>query len=176
MVVAAAAVESEAEPDGADGLGHVENIIDPVFLGDTAPLAIDHVVAQKPGGQLLLVSSRWQQVSGNLPDGELVVGQIFVKSLNDPVAPGPHGALCITLVAIAVGIAGGIEPFPGHALAVARGSEKAIDNPVVGTGGAIGKKIYQLLGGGRQAGEVERDTAKQRGFRSLGCGFQTLFS
>ena len=47
MIVAAAAVEGQPEPGGADGLGHVHDVIDAVLLRDASALAVDGVVAAR---------------------------------------------------------------------------------------------------------------------------------
>src|SRR5262245_23426099 len=45
VIVAAAAVEGEAEPDGPGSFDAVLYVFDARFLGDTPALAVEHVVA-----------------------------------------------------------------------------------------------------------------------------------
>ena len=76
-----------------------------------------------------------QQVAGQLPGDELVVRQIGVEGLDDPVAPGPHGAIDVGLVAVGVGVAGQVEPVDGHALAEPGRGQQAVDQALVGVRG-----------------------------------------
>jgi len=121
MVVAAGACHGQAEPDGAGGFGLVKDIFDTIFLGDPPPFPIDHVVSVEAGGQNLIGMSFGNEVAGDLVDCELVKGHVVVEGLNNPVAPGPHAAFAVTLISIGVGIAGSIEPIPGHPLAESGG-------------------------------------------------------
>ena len=54
-----------------------------------------------------------QQVAGDLLDGELVERHVAVEGVDHPVAPAPHRALAVALVAVGVGVAGGVEPAAG---------------------------------------------------------------
>ena len=58
---------------------------------------------------------------------ELVERLVAVEGGDHPVAPGPHGPGEVVLVAVGVGVAGRVEPVHGHALAVARRGQQAID-------------------------------------------------
>ena len=51
-----------------------------------------------------------QQVAGELLDGELVERHVAVEGVDHPVAPAPHDALAVALVAVGVGVAGRVEP------------------------------------------------------------------
>ncbi len=77
-------------------------------------------------------------------------------------------AAAVDRVAVRVGIAGGIEPVERHPLAEVRAGEQAVDELFVGIGRFVGDERFDLFGGGRQAGEVERKAADERaaiGFR-----------
>ena len=132
MVVAPGAVEGGSQPDRGHRLGLVEEIVDAVLFCDAASLAIDGVIAQETRGEALFIGGSWKPVSGDLPDGELVEGQVAIEGVDHPVAPRPHGALAIALVSVGIGVAGGFHPFPRHPLAVARGSQQTIHLPLVG--------------------------------------------
>jgi hypothetical protein len=54
VVVAAAAVEGEPQPDRPGGLGHVHHVVDTILFRDAAALTVDRVVAQETGGEFLL--------------------------------------------------------------------------------------------------------------------------
>ena len=100
MVVATTAIERQAKPNRAHGLGHVEHIIDAILLGDAAALAIDHVVAVEAGGQNLFVRRIRQKITGQLLNRELIERHVVVERTNHPVAPGPHRTLTVTLIAV----------------------------------------------------------------------------
>ena len=157
MVVATGAVEGQAHPEGAHGLGHVEDVLDPVLFGNASPFAVDHVVAVEPGGEDLLVGGAGQKVACELPDGKVVVGEVLVEGLDHPVPPGPHGTFAVALVSVGVGIAGRRQPVPGHALPVGGRGERAVDQPFPGPGLVVGEKGIDLLEGGGKPGQVERE-------------------
>lgn len=127
VIVTAAAVESEAEPSGSGGFSHIHGIIDAIFFGDGAAFAVDGVIAEEGGGEFLFGGGVGEEIAGELPEGELVVGKIFVESFDHPIAPRPAGPISVVFVAIAIGVAGDFHPVPGHAFTERGGSEKAID-------------------------------------------------
>jgi len=49
---------------------------------------------------------------------KLVEGEVVVVGVDDPLAPAGHVAAGVDVVAVGVGVACGVEPFEGHALAV----------------------------------------------------------
>ena len=162
VVVAARAVERQAEPDGSDGLELVEDVLDPVLLGDAAPLAVDHVVPAEPGGQLALGGGLSAlEVAGELEHGKPVEGHVPVQGPDGPVPPRPHRPVLVLLVAVGVGVARRVKPRPGHPLAERRRGKEAVDDPLEGAGGRIGQEGVHLIGRGRQADQVQRDPADQ---------------
>lgn len=161
VIVAAAAVEGEAHPDGADGFGHVEDVVDAVFFGDGSAFAVDGVVAEEAGSEFLLVGGVGEKVAGDLPDGEVVVGKVAVDGIDDPVAPGPHAAFGVALEAVGVGVAGGIEPWPGKAFAKGGIGEEGIDEFFPRVGRGVGEESFDLIGGWREASEIEGKAADE---------------
>lgn len=127
VVMAATAVEGEAHPHRADGFGHVEDVVDAVFFGDGASFAIDGMIAEKAGGEDLLLGGIGKEITCDLPDGEVVVGDVSINGIDDPVAPRPHGAFAVALKAIGVGVACGIEPGPGETFSEGRVGEEGVD-------------------------------------------------
>ena len=97
------------------------------------------------------------QVTGNLVLHELVVGQVIVECLNDPVtiAPrfGQRGGVEETTVAVAV--PGDIEPVTPPPFAVLRRSEQPVDQLRVGVRGVIGDECLNLFRRRRQTDEIE---------------------
>ena len=105
VIVTAAAIEREREPDRSGGLGHVHDVVDAVLFGNAAPFAIDGMVAQEGSGELLLHRRLGKEVAGELPDGEVVPGNVPVEGVDHPVPPWPLGSFPVALVAIRVQVA-----------------------------------------------------------------------
>ena len=132
MVVTAAAVKGEAHPGGADGFGHVHDVVDAVFFRDGSAFSVNGMIAEESGGELLFVGGVGQEVACDLPNGEIIEGEIAIEGVGDPVAPRPHRAFGVVLVAIGVSITGGIEPGPGHSLSKGRVGEEAVNEVLPG--------------------------------------------
>ena len=127
MVVAAGALEGQAEEGGAEGVHAVDDVGDAELLLDDAALLVLHVEAVEGRREALVLRGVRQQVAGELPRDELVEGEVLVERLDDPVAVRPHGAVAIHLVAVRVGEAREVQPVGGHPLAVARRGEETVD-------------------------------------------------
>ena len=137
MIVAACASHCEAEPDGGSGVYAIDYVFDGVLFGDDAAFAVAAVVAIEAGGDLLIERCAGKQVAGDLLDGESVKGHVAIEGVDDPIAPPPHGTLGVCLVAVGVGIARGIQPADGHALAVSWGGEQAVHHLFVSLRGGV---------------------------------------
>ena len=174
VVVAAAAIEREREPREAGGLDAVDDVLDAPFLGDEAALAVDAVVAMKACGDGLRARGRGQQVAGDLVDRELIEGFVFIERVDHPIAPRPHLAAAVGLEAVAVGVARVVEPLHRHAFAVARTREETIHQRLVSARRRVRDERRDLLGRGRNAREIERHAADQRGFLRGRAGWQSL--
>ena len=114
------AAERHPQPRRAHGVHAVQHVIDPRLLGVAAAFAIGHVIALEAGRELLLGGRVRQEVAGELFERELVVRDVAVEGLDDPVAPRPVAAGGVRLEAVGVRIAGGVEPPHGHTLAIMR--------------------------------------------------------
>ena len=174
VVVAAGASHRQAEEDGGRGLDAVDGVLDPPFLLDRPGLGDGAVVAVEAGGDLLGQGGVGEPVAGDLFDREAVEGHVAVERRHDPVAPGPHGPGEVVLIAVGVGVAGAVEPVAGHRLAVPRGGEQAVDQPLVGVRGVIGQEGVDLGEGRGDAEEVQRQAADQGRLVGLGGGLQAL--
>ena len=166
MVVAFAAGHGRSEPGGGGGahafrlvFGDVFGVLDAAFLGDL----VEAVVG---GGDLLWQGGIGQQVAGDLLDGELIEGLVGVEGVDDIVAIGRGGAFLVAVVADGVGIAHRIEPGHRHAFAEMGGGEQFVDD-LTDSGLRVFRvgllKCGHLRGRGRQAGDVEMETAQQGG-------------
>ena len=168
VVVAARTADGEAEPDRAERAHTVHQVFGVELLGDASGLGIDAVIALEAGCNLLRKSRIGQQIASDLLDGELVERQVAIEGADHPIAPRPHLFSRIYLVAVRIGVAGGIEPVDGHALAVARRGEKAIDHLFIGVRRAVGQERIEFRERGRQTGQIQRHSPQQlpaRGFR-----------
>ena len=132
--------------------------------GTTPPSWRLHVVAVEPGGEPLLLGRLRQQVAGELPGDEAIERQVPVERRNHPVAPRPHLAHAIVLIAVRVGVARDVEPFGGHLLAVGGGGEQAIDDFLVRVRGAIGDEGVDLVraSAAARSGRASRGAATSR--------------
>ena len=93
-----------------------------------------------------------QEIARNLLDDELVIRLVVVQRGDDPVAPSPLLTWQVFLVAIAVGIARGIEPMATPLLAVVGRGQEAVDHSLhgricrQGMGGRKGIELRQRRG------------------------------
>ncbi len=134
VIMAAGAAHSEAHPNDGSGLGAVGDVFDAVFFRDDAAFAVGAVVAVEAGRDDLGAGGIGQEIAGELFDGELIVGHVFVESVDDPVAPAPHFAGAVGLIAVGIAKAGGFHPTEGHAFAVAGRLQEAVHDFFVGVG------------------------------------------
>ena len=116
----------------------------------------------KPGGGFLFLRSVGQHVPGQLFYGELVVGHIVIESPDHPIAVGPDVAWTIFLVAIAVGVAGEVEPLASPLFPVALGGEQLVDQALVGIRSFVVDEGIGLSGVGGQTDQVEIKSSDQR--------------
>src|SRR5207237_10730577 len=69
VVVALSAADGEPHPHGSSRIDTVDNVGVVVLFGDGAALEVDHVIAIKAAGNLLLHAAAGKQVAGQLLDG-----------------------------------------------------------------------------------------------------------
>src|SRR6266545_4105000 len=155
MVVTLSAGGRQAEPDSACGIDAIDNVVVVILRRNGAALEVDHVIAIEAAGDLLPHRGAGQQIPGQLLDGEAIEGQVLVEGGDDPVAPARHVAAGVDVIAVGVGVAGGVEPLHRHALAEVRRRQQTIDDLLVSVRAPIGQEGIDLGGGGRQAGQVE---------------------
>ena len=129
--VALGALRGEAEHRLAHAVDTIEHLRHPELLRNDRALLVEHAVAEEAGGHDLILRRIRQQIACDLLDHELVVGQIAAEGVDHPVAPGPHLARQVFLVAVGVGVAGEVEPVAGPLLAIAGAREQCFDGLVV---------------------------------------------
>ena len=174
VVVALGALDGDAEDTFADGVHAVEHGLHAELLGVDAALFVDHRIAQEPGGDALVLGGVRQQVAGDLLDDELVVGQVVIEGVDDPVAVEPDDARGVLFVAVGIGVARGVQPDARPAFAVMGRGEQAVYLLLVGVRGLVGEEGIEFLGRGRKAGEVEAQAAQQGGAIGFGRGLQSF--
>ena len=174
VVVALGAARGQPHPHRGRRVRAVEDVLDPVLLRDRAALEVDHVVPVETGRQQLLRRRIRQQVAGKLVDGELVERLVRVEGVDHPVAPAPHEALVVDVVAVRVGVAGRVQPGARHVLPVALGREQPVHETLVGVRRGVGHEGVDIGRRRRQAGQVERQTARERAAGRLGRGHEPL--
>ena len=107
-------------------------------------------------------------------NGELVERQVAVVGLDDPVAPPPHVAFAIALIAAGVGVPRPIQPAVRHPLTIARGIEQPVHDLFIGVPGHVGQECFHLGYGRRQSRQIEGDSTDERGLVGFGRGVQSL--
>ena len=175
VIVAARAFKGKAEKGRGERLHAVAHVLHAVLFLHAAALAFLLVQAVEGGGQDLVVAGVREQVAGELPGDELVVRQVVVKRLDHPVAPGPDFAFAVHLEAVAVGIAGHVQPVHRHAFAEVFGREQAVHQLRVCGRRLVGDEGRHFLRRGRQAGEVKSDPADERGRIGFGLQLEAAF-
>ena len=122
--VALGALGGDAEDAFADGVDAVEDTFDSELLGLGSAFFIGHGVAKVSGGDDVVLSCVWEEVTGDLADDEVVVSHVGVDGIDDPVAVEMHLAREVFFVSGGVGVAGDVEPFAAPFFSVVgRGEE-----------------------------------------------------
>ena len=174
VIVAARAAHGEAQPGGGGGFQTVHHILHLVLFGHGTALEIHHVVAVETAGQFLFCSGVRQKVARQLFNGELVIRHVVVEGRDDPIAPVPHFALAVDVIAVRIGVARQIQPLQGHALAKARGLQQGVHTLLIGIRRFVAQKGIELRHGGRQACEIVSHATQQGGFAGLGRVLQAF--
>ena len=134
VVVADGATHGEAHEGGADGGDAINDVLEMTFFGKGGPSIDDEVEPVEAGGDELVLCGLFVEVTGDLESGELVVGEVFVEGLDDPVAVGRVIAEVVVVVAVGVGDADEVEPILGHVFAVAGLGHEVVNELGVGLG------------------------------------------
>ena len=120
MIMTLSTGHGQPQPGGGGDIHSVEQNHKALLLGNSPALSVVQMVAIEPAGYFLLRAGIWQKISCELPNGKLIKRHVLIESLNDPVSPNPLVGSSIELKAIAVCIAGGVQPFQSHSLSVMR--------------------------------------------------------
>src|SRR5260370_6563145 len=126
VIVAAGAAGGQAHPYGGSRLRPVRHILDPIFLGDDAAFSSRALIAIKAGRDALFERRVGQKIAGELLDREPIVRHVAIESVDHPIAPTPHIAWAIGLVAIGIAITGGLHPSKRHVFPIPGRDKQAI--------------------------------------------------
>src|SRR5439155_15878451 len=168
VVVALCAGEGDAEKYGGGRVDAIHDTLDTELLGIDAAFLVDLRIAMETTGDLLLEGRIWQQVAGQLFDGELIEGQVSIQRVQHPVPVFPDLARGIDAVAIGIGVTRGVEPPAAPTLAVVRRSQKPVRQAFPGVGPRVAEELLHFDRFGWQAGQVETETPDEGGAVRLG--------
>ena len=172
--VAARAAHRQSHERARRRLHPVDDVLDLVFVGDRAAFEVDHVIAVEARGHLLFARGVRQEVARKLLDRELVVGHVAVERGDDPVAPRPHPAQAVDVIAVRVGIPCRVQPRHRHAFAIAWRLQELVDPLLVRVRRLVGQERVDCLEARRQPGQVVGEPSQQRGAVSLRGRLQSL--
>ena len=127
MIVALRALNGQPENTLADAIHAVEQSFHAELLGIDAAFLVQHRIAQKSGGDPIVLSGMRQLIAGDLFDDEAVVGQVTVERMNDPVAIRPDETRLVLFKSVRVGVTRGVEPMAPPTLAVMRRIQQTPD-------------------------------------------------
>ena len=176
VIVATGAAERETEPHGSGSLGAVGNVLYAKLLVNRTPFGGRAMVPIESGGDDLVASGVRKHVPSQLLDREPVESQIAVEGIDHPVAPAPHRARAVCLVPVGIGVASCVEPHRREVFAVPRGSEQAIQIPLVGIRRRVRNERLDSAPSGRQTGQVQRGAPSQDSAVRGGSQIQALAS
>ena len=131
-----------------------------------APLGLQvdvrHVLSgeQETGGDGGLWIFWMEKVTGDLLLHKLIIGEVGVEGVDDPVAITPGvGANLVVLKAVRLRETRKVKPMLRPVLAVSGRSKQTVDEIFVGLRIGIFNERFYFRRRGRQAGEVERKSA-----------------
>ena len=172
VVVAARAPHRQPEPYGPRRRDAIDDGFHEVFVLGRTTLRRHAGIAVEAAGDLLLQRRVRQHVARELLDREPIEGQVPIEGVDDPVAPGPHLLPLIEVQPVRVREARRRQPMHGHPLAVAGRRQQPVDHLLVRPRGLVGEECVDLGRGWRQARQIERHPADQRGAVGLRRGPQ----
>ena len=174
VVVALGATHRGAEPHGGRGAHAVHDVFGEILVGVRAALVVGHHVAVETARDLLRPRRVRQQIAGELLDGELVERQVPIERRDDPLAPRPHLAQAVVVIAARIRVTRLVEPRHRHALAVSGPREQAIHQLLVSVRALVREEGVHVRDARWQAGQVQRHAADERLAFCLGLRLQAV--
>ena len=104
-----------------------------------------------------------QQIAGKLFDREFVERQVAVEGADDPLAPLPHVAIVINMIAVGVGVTRQIQPELRQPLAERGRGQQTVHQPLVRLWALVREKRVRFRNRRRQTRQIEAHSPKQRG-------------
>ena len=104
VVVTTRACQGKPQEHGPHRLHSIRHVLNDPFSRDGAALGVDAMVAVETGGHLGVEITVRKKISGHLLDHEPIEGHVRVERLDQPVAPDPHIAQAVILIAIGIGV------------------------------------------------------------------------
>ena len=120
VVMATRAGQGQAQEHRPHRFNPIRNVFNDPLIRNGAPLGVDPVVAIESRSDLGKEITIRNQVSRHLLDDETIKRHVVIQGANQPVAPDPHIAQAVILVAIGVGVARSLQPIKPHVFAIAR--------------------------------------------------------
>ena len=133
--------------------------------GSMPPSSLSIEFRRKPVATPLILRRIGQQIAGDLFDEKLIVRHVRVESVHDPVAIHPHEARLVLLETVGVGVTCGVEPNAAPTFAEVGRGQEPLDFLFIRAFARGAVEGIQFLKRWRQADEVERKPAQQRGRR-----------
>ena len=162
VVVTLGAAQGQPQPDRAHGVGLVQCLLEPHLTSRHARFPILEAAAQESGGNPLFEARTGEEVPGNLLEGEAVEGQVAIQCLDHPLPPAPGvGTEQVLLVAVAVGVAGQVQPVPGPFLAVTGRCQEPVHQPLIGVGPVVLQESLHLFDAGQETRQVQTDPSDE---------------
>ena len=121
VVMALGTLNGNAEHRLADAVHSINETIDAKLLGICPALFIQHRIAQEPSGHAAGIGRLGQQVTSDLLDEKLVIGQVAIEGVDHPISVRPDKPGLVLFETIGVGIASRIQPMSSPAFSVMRG-------------------------------------------------------
>ena len=133
MIMTLGTGHSQPQPGGGGHIHSVEQNHKALLLGNGPTLSVVQMVAIETAGYFLVRAGIRQKISSELPNGKLIKWHVLIKGIHHPVPPYPLIGFSIKLKTIAIGIAGGIQPFHSHSFTVMRAGQQMIDHFFIST-------------------------------------------
>ena len=174
VIVTAGAGRRETEQPAGQGVHAVREGLRfglGLGLGIAAITGIGRTDCEKPGAGG--VRFCFQQISGNLPDQELIVRQVCVEGTHYPVAvpPGIRQGL-VAKASVGIAVTCHVQPMAGPTLAVLFRFQKRVHYFCKSVRRFICQKILHLFRGRRQPGQVQPCPSEKDVFWRRGIGLQ----
>gem|GEM_PF-4212534 len=160
-------MDCQAEERLADDADDVfEFVLSDDSLHGQALLGIPHFVPgsgdQEAGGDSRTGIVRLQDVSGELPGCETIVGHVRIQGISDPVAVSPRvESQFVAFETLALAVPHDVKPVAGPVFAEVRVSQQLVDQLAGRVGSRVGDEAVDSVGVGKQSEQVDGEPTSQ---------------